>query len=424
MVRSGDEAGQAAQGGEAHETQDTVGAAAPAAAAVPAVARPLRRAVVLVPGFRKRPRMEAAGALAAALACYAEGMRCLDDPGGDRGATPGTPQGMGDRLLRRLVDRETGREIELTLFEGYWFDLVPEAPQTPWLRVSRGASLIGYWFLGGVARAMVVDRRWPPVILLGFLWSGLLLLVWYGATLALFAKAVLAQDPTLSEAQRWLLGTGWPAAALQAVAPWLDSALVGGWLLSSALFARAEKTAALAAFAKAYLQDQGADPTGPGLRAEIRARVTRLLDEVAADPGFDDIHVVGHSFGGMIALDAVAGYGRHAARIVLHSWGSALGLFALQEPMVVAEIAKLHGARTPVAGWIEVAFRSDTLASAAPLPRGADGGPQPRHFPPLRQPPVPKGVGWSALQVHDAYFRSEEVIGLLVAPLSAPAPAP
>ncbi|MBU2960497.1 hypothetical protein KO516_06650 [Citreicella sp. C3M06] len=192
-----------------------------------------------------------------------------------------------------------------------------------------------------------------------------------------------------------------------------------------------ESFSSISAYLKSYLRDEPQSGQPAGIRAMTRRRVLDLLDQLETNPTvhYDEIYVVGHSLGGVIAVDALAEFGDRNDGVVLFTWGSMLGLVTQQEPLIEAEIAKCYEAPTRLKGWIDIVFAKDMLSSRVPVPRrrtegGGFGETHARVFAASRSPRLPRGLSiFELASVHDAYFRCEDAMLMLVGPASAlPAP--
>lgn len=160
-------------------------------------------------------------------------------------------------------------------------------------------------------------------------------------------------------------------------------------------------------------------------KAVERAIAQRLLDKLDAvhkqDPAYDEVHVLGHSLGTVIAVDALAEYGDASGNITLHTWGSMLSLLASQEPLIEQEIEKYYTNPQKLSTWIDVSFWTDILSSPRPLPRKfVDGfSTSETHdeiFPATIRPRMPWQSLFSKYSTHASYFRSDAAILMLIRP--------
>lgn len=374
-----------------------------------------RRAIILIPGFAKRERLDARDRLVDALHHYTDGW--LTTTGGAEAAQ--SPEAVH---LRATSRQDSSISTDLDVYEAYWGDLVPDwSQESPWARFKRGWGLICYWMAGGLLRAV---WRWefPPRTMVAMATAGTMLLLWYAVIVAVLLKALAEGNLPLPKFITNIEGAeAWIETWLIPAGEWPITLFLVGLLGLGAL----EMVANTASFAKAYLRDDTFGGNTVGLRAKSRARVLEVLDTVTGvgeGKAYDEIHVVAHSLGGAIAVDALAEYGRDLSRIRLFTWGSALGALSQQEPLIEAEIRKFHVSETRIANWIDVVFKWDYMGSKVPVPKQADGkGRMARIFPETLEPAVPRrGLArfvW-LFGIHEDYYRSEDALLLLVKPVA------
>ncbi len=371
------------------------------------------RAIILVPGFEKREQLDARNMLADAICAYAEGYQT---------AKSEAQQDEGFSSVKVTArNRQTDEETSLNVYEAYWGDLVPDwSGESPWARFKRGWSLIFYWFLGGLAKS-IGRKEWPVRTLIAIIIAGLLMLLWYLVVIALLIKAYAEADATVPAFVTSLFEALGLKEQLEVAIKNVSAAPVVLFLVGLAGLGILERMANLSAFAKAYLQDSAVGGGSVGLRGKSRLRVRAVLDHVHAK-NFDEVYVVAHSFGGAIAVDALAEYGKPLSKTVLHTWGTAMGILVQQEPLVEIEIGKLYTSETQIANWIDVVFAKDIMGSKVPLPYKYDGKEKgqryPAHFPDTVTPKLPAGTGWNFEAIHDGYYKCEEAILMLVRPQS------
>ncbi len=195
---------------------------------------------------------------------------------------------------------------------------------------------------------------------------------------------------------------------------------------------RLEGAANIPSFLRVYLRD---DPIGEdkiGVRAHTRRRVIDVLNKVYDEAsGYDEVHVVAHSLGGVIAVDALAECGRDLKRTTLHTWGAMLGLLSQQDEIIEMEISKVYASEVKMNNWLDFVFKADLLGSPRPQPRVFENGQLEQDangkltkrlhdpiFPPTSSPPMPKRHFWDTT-VHASYYRCEAVMLALVGPEDA-----
>ena len=382
----------------------------------------IRRAIILVPGYQKRPHLSSRDLLVTALTHYAEGYR----------VTAGEPvtQGGLDVVRLDVADRASDHKVQLDIYESFWGDLVPDwSQESPWGRFKRGLALIWYWAGGGMLRALA-RREFPTRTVAAMLVAAAMLVLWYVTVISVLIQTLGSADSSVPTGLQSLIeGNRWA----EAVVEWfrgLSSLPLVLFLIGLFGLGALEGMANLSSFIKSYLRDDAMPGDNVGIRARARQRLVAVLDHVnATDREYDDLHVVAHSLGGVIAVDALAEYGRDLPRMVLHTWGSPLGLLAQQDALVEQEIAKLYESATPLMAWIDVVFRRDLLASPRPLPRVYENGQRTKRqyaqrFAPTQEPPMPHSASMARAAIHDAYFRCDTSMRMLVAPVEALPAAP
>jgi pimeloyl-ACP methyl ester carboxylesterase len=221
-------------------------------------------------------------------------------------------------------------------------------------------------------------------------------------------------DPSLAPA--WLAAIV-GADTLNGVVKWVQAQ--PWWTVLPGLLAglQADRLAALAEFAKAYLTDERQGDAQAGVRARAKQRLERLLAQIySRSEPYDDVFVVGHSMGAAIAIDALADWGADRARTHLHVWGGPMRVFGAQEPELGAECDKLLTADPPLAGWIEAVARNDWVAGFTPGHRDRFGEASSK----VVRSPQGWLAGWNA-STHEQYFRNAETLVPLIAPVPATA---
>lgn len=382
----------------------------------------MRRAIIVVPGFERTVQGDARDRLAAAILSYTDGWQVLP---------VSQPERAGTGFV--ACSREDGSEIEIDLYEAYWGDLVPlREEESPWVRFRRASGLILYWMFGGGSLSMLLRGQLPArtVVALGI--AGLLLLIWYLSLLLLLLAAIPDGTTGLPDAvQSQLDQLGWDGLTAASITfkSWSEQVrwVTGAVALIGAVgvMAPVERLARVSDFLMRYLRDDPVAEGRPGLQAMARHRVLAVLDEVSGKQGaerYDQIHVVGHSLGGAIAVDALAEYGTNSERITLFTWGSALGLLAQKEPRIEAEIAKFYTRPSRLVNWVDVVYRGDLMGSVVPVPRREPGQWDSKRFAPIFPPTVrprrPRGLSiWDQVHLHLLYYRSEEAMLMLLEPV-------
>lgn len=372
-----------------------------------------KRAVVLVPGLQRQERFAAREKLVQAIVGYASGyrMNCIElDEKSQR-----------DACGIVACDRETQESIELHVYEAFWGDLVPDwSKESPWARFRRGLHLIWYWAAGGVARALL-RLEFPARTVLAMMVASLLLLLWYFTVISVLVQTLNTADSAVPTAiQEALDHFGWSEALVN----WIDqlqSLPLILFLIMLFGLGRLENLANISSFIKDYLRDQQFNDQEIGVRAKSRARVVALLDHVHGEDRYDEVHVVGHSLGGAIAVDALAGYGKPLPHTTLHTWGAGLGLLVQQDAWIERRIEALYSSTSRLAQWHDVVFPSDVLASPRPLPRVYDGEKRKSEvhreiYARTVRPQAQSRAPFQYIDTHESYFRCTDAVRLLVGP--------
>lgn len=373
-----------------------------------------KRAILLIPGANKRERFEARDLLVTAINHHAERFKTrIEDAGTDD---------KSENVVQLVVNFRSGKddEIQISVFEAYWNDLVPaHNNETPWSRFMRATRLILYWAVGGLISASFgLPSRFRIVLV----FAATILLLWYLSVLLVLFE-LLVSGSALTERQSSV--PDWFDALLgdklaEPIFSWLSN--VASWSPIAFLLllfgaGRMEVIANVADFAKSYLGDELVGENQIGLRTKMRKRVIDTLDHIFSREEFDDVVIVAHSFGGPIAIDALAEYGPDLAKTYLFTWGTPMSLLIHQEPRVAEEIRKLQSAPAPLAGWTDVVIKQDWIAG--PMPVLTDR--VPAAVMQLKST-MPKGRLFRSIQTHEDYYRCQEAIEPLVDVLEPRAP--
>lgn len=147
-----------------------------------------RRAIVLIPGFRREERFFRRDVLVRNLTVA----ETVPLERGERIEVAGDP---GQRLNAKGL-RGRPRGPDLDVFEAYWADMAQEdAELGPWRKFGNGFELLAYWLLSWRTWGALAVSRY---ITLGLMLSGLIVVFWYVALVLLVADTV-RKDPALSQ---------------------------------------------------------------------------------------------------------------------------------------------------------------------------------------------------------------------------------
>ncbi|WP_420012957.1 alpha/beta hydrolase [Tateyamaria sp.] len=375
----------------------------------------IKRAIVFVPGFERREQLAVRDHLVSSIVHYTDGYKTS--------VSDGVTENGANRVTVEVQDRQSDYAATLDVYEAYWGDLVPDwSQESPWQRFKRGLLLIWYWAGGGLVKS-IGRGEMPTRTVVAMIIAALMLLLWYTSVISVLIQAIGSTESGVPTVLQDVLNDyAWTRAILDWAGSFSDLPLIL-FLIGLIGLGKLEGMANISSFVKAYLRDDPTSDDDVGLRAKARLRVLNMLDHVNGEgQNYDEVHVVAHSLGGAIAVDALAEYGSTLPKTVLHTWGSAMGLLVQQEALVELEIAKLYDAQTPLNTWVDVVFAKDVMASPRPVPRKYDGPKRTKalydaKFPDTIVPPMPKRSAFAYQQMHMAYFRCEKAMMMLVEPL-------
>ncbi len=364
-----------------------------------------KRAILLVPGLQKRERFEARNLLVTAIDHHAERFRTrIDEASTDAN---------GENFVKLIATPRAGamEETEICVFEAYWNDLAPDfSNESPWSRFLRASRLMGYWAVGGL---MGASFGLPSKFRLLLVAAALILLMWYLSVAMVLADAIVTDSGSVPEWFGVLLGTVFenPEEAYE----WLRATTSWGpiaFLLLIIGAGRVEIVANVADFAKTYLGNELVGENKIGLRTKMRKRAVDTLDHIFSRNEFDEVVVVAHSFGGPIAIDALAEFGNNLPKTHLFTWGTPMAILIHQEPKMATEIEKLQTADPALAGWTDIHITQDLIAGPMPILEGSD----PEAVTQV-EAMLSKGRLFRSVQTHEDYYRCQEAIEPLLSVL-------
>lgn len=374
-------------------------------------AQPRRRAIVLIPGMLREQRFHRRNLLASNL----ETVERYPLTRGEE-VLRGSECGLRLNLtpLRGAAGPQPASLTSIDVFEAYWADMIPQqAEQAPWTKLLQGLELVGYWvFSLGSWKAVAASlRRGSSLIALGLLMGGLTLVAWYLLLAVLVGQAVapggaVPQDlegiPVVRDiVHAYGLAAGWIAGnAWWAVLPFLLTML------------QVDALVLLARFIKDYFENRE-DESGVGLRDRVRRRIAGTLESVLAGD-YDEVVVLAHSFGTVIATDILADWPHEAdlKRLCLISLGSPITVLRHRSRWLEQERCELLQARR-LATWIDFFSPSDWLCGAFTGHRESYGEAMSRCL--SFEAPWPQRLSG---RTHLLYYRDPGVLEQLAAPLT------
>lgn len=382
-------------------------------APVPAtVSRARRRAVIFVPGLKRRERNQQRDALV-------ENLLLNEDVPLRRSASDGDEIKIAGTAGVRLKAARTGAETdppapgEIDIFEAYWGDQLPvDAEQQPLRRMTRGLALLRYWFVSPMWDAFSSTSWQIPA---GLLLGGGALVLWYLSLLATFAGQWLdpasdltAQAKQLISFAPWL--ADWLATTIAYVASWRIWPLISLLLPITPIMVIVDHAQAVR-----LLLTNAMDERGIGRRARVRKAVADVLSAAAeartsdGEPAYSEIVIVGHSFGTIILIDVLADwpYEAELAKLSVVTLGSPQSVLARRSSWLKEETRRLMQERR-VSAWTDISGEDDYLSAPIDGHKAAYGAACALTLS-LEQSGLPFSTS-----AHDAYLASYEVLRLIV----------
>ena len=386
-----------------------------------------KRAIILIPGLLRAERNHRRDTLIANLQAVSSRHPATDptevqigglsgvqltvtDYGSGAGPAAGASASQGQTSSPSPSARpdmnKTTRTVDV--FEAYWGDMVIDRSLgTPFDRLVRGLGLLSYWFLSPVWGAFRHNRA----LTLGLLSSGVLLLLWYFSIVIVASEALLAAQSSAGESSAIvsplvsIAGFLLPLAQFVTQIPdWSYYVVIVGIFGAS----NADRVADIATFCRDYLTDH-VNETGIGLRNRVGQRVRDTFDLIHSE-GYDEVIVVGFSFGAVVAVDVLADHpdGAKLARTRLVTWGAPLTPLVYRSVWMRGEVKALL-ARTDLAGWDDFHSRVDWLGAPVPGHARETAARQDRSAPWLSERLALEAGLWQILggQAHLRYFQSQ-----------------
>ena len=246
---------------------------------------PTREAILLIPGIRPAKQGEH-------LDVFVDGMRGAVESAVCSSPSAAEIEGLkGKRIACRFLRDNSEKEIDV--YECFVSDLVPDlANAAPLPKLRDGTRLIFFWLFSGIWRAL----RNNKYLALTALASSIMLLLWYGAVLAV-GLAAIGNLPV--DDQSGLLSQGMKAIASfgDRLGKW--SVWIGiGTILS---FLRVGRVANISHFLRLYLEDEE-------IRNAMRSRIREPLYQLVTKGEYARVTVFAHSFGVLAATDVMADF--------------------------------------------------------------------------------------------------------------------
>ncbi|TVR98117.1 MAG: hypothetical protein EA406_07735 [Rhodospirillales bacterium] len=365
-----------------------------------------KRAVVLVHGYGHFKRNERRDILVRSLA--------LNDPLPVAPPTDAAIEGETFKRLRPAQGQDPARPV-VDVYEAHWSDMIPQdAEASPLSRFVNSTKLVAYWLMNPWwLKTLRMSRSFTA----GLVLSGLLILLWYVSIIVALAVLMTAEGSP-GEVQALPDDSDLVSIVLSGLRPVFveveSMARTPAFVFMIALlsFLRIDALASIASFARLYLLS-GANQ---GFEAELIQRVQDVLEKVYARrrdgeperPEYDEVILLGHSLGGVIALEAIANYGNPAVqqRTVLVTWGSPLAMLSHRSPERIAVRLK-QACEGSVPRWVDVYSKNDWLSS--PVKEHLEAYPNASFSPEFT-------VAWwyTLAQSHNQYYYHSDVLRMLL----------
>jgi hypothetical protein len=302
---------------------------------------------------------------------------------------------------------------DIDIFEAYWFDLTNKPFTEGSKRKFRmGLGLLRYWLLSRRIWAALYESRF---IAFGMVLSGALLVLWYFSIVIVAFNALGPDDNLLPRPDGLDLINGWTDALELKIRSWGDLKIWGSIAVLLTFF-QADSLVRIAEFAKQYLLN-AADETDVGLRDRVKMRVRAVLSAVFDSGYYDEVYVVGHSFGSVVAIDVLSGWGhpKDLEKMTLVTWGSPVAVLRHRSAWLRGQLENLRKS-TGIRRWFDFHSRTDWMCTAIP--------PQDDGINPVSVDLNFEGSFTEKMTggTHSLYYRNEQVLENLAVPVGRDRP--
>jgi hypothetical protein len=329
----------------------------------PGTERQRRRAIVLIPGFKREERGLRAAILADNIAAAVESRRLAVAKTAAIAGEAG--HSLTAATIRGSVPGRDGPD-RVDIFEAYWADMIPNMAEAgPLDKIWSGLNLLVYWLFNW---RILGATRISPAISIGLFAGGAIMVLWYVSVLLVAIEALGQADlPDFlkdSAAAQQVLDS---IKALAKQVSGLEIWIAAGILLR---VMHADDLVDLARFNRDYLENRvipnSEDKRQVGLKDRLRERVIATLERVMAEP-YDEVVLLSHSFGTVIAVDLLRDWPHEDdfRRLALVTLGSPIGVLSYRSPWLKDELDGLLGGKR-LARWTDFYSGSDWLCSSVP----------------------------------------------------------
>ena len=268
------------------------------------------------------------------------------------------PGQTGKRFFCQLEKKKKTIDI----YEVYWDDLVDRlSTKNIRQQFSRGLGMIFFW-LSHCWKIMNIS----PIFFFQTSTALLLMLLWYFGIVVLVLSALGNQQDTTSV-------PAFLEDLLEPVISWADGAGLQIWLTISTLLALSphsiNRVTDFTDFIANYFRDESTRGRPP-VRALLRNRIKQAVDNVNSEGAYDQITILAHSMGGLIATDFLADYrSQKGCPVLFITLGSPLEISCSMTRWVKLEIKKCLE-NPHIERWDDFHSSQDWLCSKVPVPNG------------------------------------------------------
>ena len=327
---------------------------------------PRTRAIVLIPGWRREEKGFRRNVLTDNLAAVVQTRRLVPAPEAAIAGESG--QSLAALPLRHddSQHQSDSSPDRIDIFEAFWADMIPSVGESgPWKKLINGLDLLIYWMCN---RNIWGALRISPAISLGLIAGGLLMVLWYVSIVLIVVEAI-AQTGLPKDLQNIQLAKD-IFSAIKSIADHVYGLEI--WAVTAAFlaFIKADEVVGLSRFIQEYFENRiisaDEDTRQVGLKDRLRERIIATLERVMAGP-YDDVIIVAHSFGTVIAVDALREWPHDADfnRLKLVTLGSPLAVMSHRSPWLKGELDALL-AEGRLKSWDDYHSGTDWLCSPVP----------------------------------------------------------
>ncbi|MFC6633332.1 alpha/beta hydrolase [Microbulbifer taiwanensis] len=292
---------------------------------------------------------------------------------------------------------DEGRRLEMQ--EVYWSDLVPLLSQlSVFGKIIRGAELLLFWLRSKRLWQVVRQAKYMTV---SMLLTVALVLFWYSTALLAGLEAV-ASKPQLFGIP---VNLGRLGELIERIPGWQL------WAVFSGLLILLPTTLVLdiSYGTKAYLQNLN------GLSQKVKARLARAISCVEDNQDYERITLVAHSFGTVVAAEALADYAGPAAdKIRLITLGGPLLVMGARAPRIEEAarslIGGMQGDDRRLNSWLDFYSHQDWLCTVS-----VSGVTQPGYEAKPLESKVSMTDKYSG-KSHQLYFQDYDVMKAILSP--------